>query len=203
MTHLRTVPSRLLFLFLLGLALTTVGCAASHQPRVTVVTGTTVGLKATPGDGQTRPPQVTLGYKRAELAINPTKGGTATKDASDAFSTLAAFFFSTHWFGQTELASFIATGHSARDIQTSGQEFSTAFAQETLGVVAEEIQKRRLALAKDWEALSEEETKKILDFAGLPGKANRTAKESLLDAIKDAQTTSQLIVLESAFQRAR
>jgi len=204
MTNLRTLPSRLLFFSLWSLVLIPVGCAASRQPRVTVVTGTTIGLKVTPGDGQTRPPQVTFGYKRAELAIIPTKGGTATKDASDAFSTLAAFFFSTEWVGQTEIASFIATGHSARAIQTLGQEFSTAFAHETLGVVSEEIQKRRLALGKDWEALGgEDEAKRVLDFAGLPVKPNRTPKASLLDAIKDAQTTSQLMVLESAFMRAR
>ena len=90
----------------------TAGCG----PRVTVTTGTTIGLKATPGDGYTRPPQVTFGYKRAELALVPTVGTHATA-TEDAFSTLAAFYFSTEWFGQTELSSFIGTGHAARRIQ--------------------------------------------------------------------------------------
>jgi len=93
-----------------------VALVAGCGPRVILTTGTTLGLKATPGDGQTRPPQVTLGYKRAELALVPTSGKGATTN-SDAASTLAAFYFSTEWFGKTELSSFIGTGHAARDIQ--------------------------------------------------------------------------------------
>jgi len=96
------------------LAVLMIGCG----PRVIVTTGTTLGLAATPGDGQSRPPQVTLGYKRAELALVPTGGDQATSTA-DASSALAAFYFSTRWFGATELSSFIGTGHAARDIQDS------------------------------------------------------------------------------------
>lgn len=107
-------------------------CAAC-SPRVTVVTGTTIGLKATPGnpDGG-RPPQVTLGYKRAEVALVPTaeaqarrRNGTDVPRApttgqapvvenSDAYSTLASVFFETTWFDRTEIASFISTGFAAR-----------------------------------------------------------------------------------------
>ena len=91
--------------------------AAACTPRVNIVTGTTIGLKATPGDGSARPPQITFAYKRAEVALVPTKGKKATKNQTnnankavdvDAFSTLAAFSFETQWFGNTEIASFIA-----------------------------------------------------------------------------------------------
>ncbi len=95
---------------LLGLTL----CACG--PRVIISTGTTIGLKATPGDGNTRPPQVTFAYKRSELALVPTSGNKATSN-SDAFSTLAAIHFSTEWFGSTEIRSFLGTGMAARDIQ--------------------------------------------------------------------------------------
>ena len=71
--------------------------ATACGPRVIISTGTTIGLKATPGDGYTRPPQVTLAYKRAETAFVPTKGDIATA-SDDAFSTLAALHFSTEWF---------------------------------------------------------------------------------------------------------
>lgn len=90
-------------------------------PRVIISTGTTIGLKATPGDGNTRPPQVTLAYKRAELALVPTRGNQATSN-SDAFSTLAAIHFSTRWFGSTEISSFLGTGMAARDIQVATEE---------------------------------------------------------------------------------
>jgi len=55
---------------------------AGCGPRVLIATGTTLGLKATPGDGQSRPPQVTLGYKRAEAALIPTSGGNAHESAN-------------------------------------------------------------------------------------------------------------------------
>ena len=201
MTTFRLFPSGLACCFVWSLAGVSAGCTA---PRMTVVTGTTIGLKATPGDGQTRPPQVTFGYKRAEFAIVPTAGKVAQKDTSDAFSALTTLSFTTHWFGETKLASFIATGYAARDIQEKGSAFNAAFVQETLGIVSEAIQNRRVALAKDWDALlGEDEAKRVLDFAGLPVKPHRTPKESLVDAIKDAQTTSQLMVLESAFHRVR
>lgn len=93
-------------------ALTLAACG----PRVLISTGTTIGLKATPGDGYTRPPQATLGYKRAETALVPTSGGKATS-TTDAFSTLAAIYFKTKWFGKTELRSFVGTGTAARDVQ--------------------------------------------------------------------------------------
>jgi hypothetical protein len=85
-------------------------------PRVIISTGTTIGLKATPGDGSTRPPQVTFGYKRAETALVPTAGSKATK-VEDAFSTLAALYFETRWFGKTELRSFVGTGIAAQEVQ--------------------------------------------------------------------------------------
>lgn len=85
-------------------------------PRMYVVTGTTIGLHATPGDGQTRPPQVTLAYKRAETAIIPTGKATAKRDLSDAYSAFAAFSFFSKWWGDTRLDSFIATGVAAQNI---------------------------------------------------------------------------------------
>lgn len=99
------------------LSLTLMGCG----PRVTITTGTTIGLKATPGDGATRPPQVTFGYKRAETSLVPTAGRKATSN-TDAFSTLASIYFRTTWFGKTELRSFISTGNAARDIQGTSED---------------------------------------------------------------------------------
>jgi hypothetical protein len=205
MNRTKTLSSGLLLASLWGLALFITGCA-TQQPRVTVVTGTTIGLKASSGDGNTQPPQVTFAYKRSELALIPTKGGVAVKKdtppaGSDAFSTLVAFFFSTEWFGKTEVDSFIATGHAARDIQVRGSEFNTAFAQATLGVVPEEIQMRRAKLIARWRPLGDDQAQRVLDLAQVSVKPAKTSKESLQDAIKDAQTASQLTVLESAFQR--
>jgi len=98
----------------LGLtALTQSACG----PRVIMSTGTTIGLKATPGDGNTRPPQVTFAYKRAELSLVPTSNAKKATTHSDAFSTLAAIHFRTQWFGSTEIRSFLGTGLAARDIQ--------------------------------------------------------------------------------------
>jgi hypothetical protein len=89
--------------------------ATGCGPRVIITTGTTLGLKANPGDAEAgRPPQVTLGYKRAEAAIIPTKGNHATADGDEAYSTYASFGFQTRWFGTTELTSFISSGFAAR-----------------------------------------------------------------------------------------
>lgn len=101
------------------------GCGTS---RVIVVTGTTIGLKATPGDGTSRPPQVTFGYRRAEASIVPTKGAAVNSLTADAFSTLAAFHFETRFFGKTELDSFISTGGAALAIQQQ-PEFQEEIAQ--------------------------------------------------------------------------
>lgn len=195
------------------------GCA----PRVNIATGTTIGLKASPGDAATRPPQITLGYKRAEAAFVPTEGkkvtASSTEDATkasgvqagqssggaatDAYSTLAAFYFETAWFGDTQIASFIATGFAARDIQAPSSSFGDAFAQATLGVVPEAIQKRRVALIREWQPISEERAMKILDLIGYPVKPGKDAKQSLQDAIKDAQSAASLVALESAFFQTR
>lgn len=108
----------------LGLALLAAGCGT---PRLLIATGTTIGLKATPGDGQARPPQVTFAYKRAELAVVPSPRGSAERAAdgslvSEAYSTLAAFSFVTDWFDETCLDSLVATGHAARLLQDPVEE---------------------------------------------------------------------------------
>ena len=115
---------RLVALAVLSLALA--GCTGSTS-RVIISTGTTIGLKASPGDGTTRPPQVTFGYKRAEGAIIPTKGDAAEMP-HDAFSTLGAFHFETEFFGRTALDSFIGTGKAALAIQQQ-PEFQDQIAQ--------------------------------------------------------------------------
>ena len=95
------------------------GCAR----RMTVSTGTTIGLHATPGDGKSQTPQVTLAYKRAEMALVPTGGKAATKEPdADSYSALAIVDFRTRWFGGTSIDQFVATGHAARDIQEQGNE---------------------------------------------------------------------------------
>jgi hypothetical protein len=99
--------------------------AACGSPRLLIATGTTIGLKATPGDGQARPPQVTFAYKRAEVAVVPTpekpaeRGAKRDEDGNlvqEAYSTLAAFSFFTKWWGETRLDSVVATGHAAREL---------------------------------------------------------------------------------------
>lgn len=88
------------------------GCGRN---RLYVVTGTSVGLHCTPGDGSTTPPQVSLAYKRTELAIIPTAGKEATK-TTDAYSSLAGFDFKSHFFGETSLHQFISTGFASRGL---------------------------------------------------------------------------------------
>ncbi len=123
----------------LALGLTCLALSACG-PRVIISTGTTIGLKATPGDGNTRPPQVTFAYKRAELALVPTSNAKKATTNSDAFSTLAAIHFSTQWFGNTEIRSFLGTGLAARDIQgvekTQAPEKNQSGIQEIQGAEA-------------------------------------------------------------------
>ena len=119
------------------------GCT---EPRVLLLTGTTVGLDASPGDGQTRPPSIVFGYKRSEVAFVPTdgqlskKGGqekqgaspnpagagnqatapdgkTVPEGSTDAYSTLAILNLVLNWFSSARIEQFIATGHAARDIE--------------------------------------------------------------------------------------
>ena len=93
------------------------GCAR----RMTVSTATTIGLNATPGDGKSQAPQITLAYKRAEMALVPTGGKAATREPdSDSYSALAIVDFRTRWFGGTSIDQFVATGHAAREIQEEG-----------------------------------------------------------------------------------
>lgn len=102
--------SNLIVLFLLFLL---IGCG----PRFSVITGTNIGLNANSGDGNSRPPQVSLAYKRSEIALIPTGSSTAsnaTDKKSDAFSSLAGFEFDTKWWGTTTVNQAIATGHAAR-----------------------------------------------------------------------------------------
>ncbi len=129
--------------------LTLWGC----EPRVVIVTGTTVGLEASPGDGSTQPPSVTFGYKRAEVAFVPTgqeKGATkmpdaepgkkpsagtpeAPKEDSDAYSTLAVFRLAHNWFSATKIEQLVATGHAAREIQKKGSVFSRSLSLLSAG----------------------------------------------------------------------
>jgi hypothetical protein len=180
----------------------TVLIVTSCTPRVNLITGTTIGLKATPGDGNTRPPQVVLGYKRAELSLVPTKGDGA-KDISDAASTLAAIHFSTRWFGHTELDSFIATGPAARLIVASNSAFSPALESQTLAVAPEALLVRRKKIAAEIGALTEEHAKSALDLAGYPLKSGKSAKESLADYLGEARTEPLIERLESVVYRVR
>jgi len=106
---------------------------AACGPRVIIATGTTIGLKANPGDPQGgQSPQVTLGYKRAEAALVATKGdgatsqGAAGKPGADAYATFASLGFKTQWFGDTEISTFLATGFAARALTASDSEAPAA-----------------------------------------------------------------------------
>ena len=113
--------------FWIACAIACLGCG----PRMNIVTSTNVGLHATPGDGSSEPPQVSIAYKRSEVAVIPagngggvdvpdeTSGSTTTDDRRqdrDLFSVITAYGFQTQWFGKTALDSVIATGHAARMI---------------------------------------------------------------------------------------
>jgi hypothetical protein len=120
-----------------------------------ISTGTTIGLKATPGDGSTQTPQVTFGYKRMELAYVPVEAGAASKSQParktakaeappaaapgetqpapadvDAFSALAVIDVQTKWFGRTVIKQFISSGIAAREI-SANNEFANGFAEQT------------------------------------------------------------------------
>ncbi len=207
MSHrLRSV---LVLLPTLSLAHCVAGCS-----RVIIATGTTVGLKATPGDGQSSPPQVTLGYKRAESALVPTNGekATHTKDGAndkDALSTLASFSLSTSWFGSTEVASFIATGTAAQEIQAPDSGFNSQFATATLSskVLPPDIQARQQKLIALWTPLrvsdnkaeAEAKAQAILDTAKLSKLANQSAIDSLHEYVGKATTDAALKPIEQAF----
>jgi hypothetical protein len=103
------------------------GCA----PRVVVATGTTLGIKATPGDGQTRPPQLVVGYKRAEATLIPVEGDGAKKKKGsekpsdiekDAPSVVSSFYLKSRWTSDTEVRSFIGTGFAAQNIVDQAQD---------------------------------------------------------------------------------
>jgi hypothetical protein len=187
------VSARATLLILTALAVVT-GCG----PKVIIATGTTLGLKATPGDGQTRPPQVTLGYKRAEVAIVPTDGDDAS-GTEDAYSAMAAFDFRSEWFGKTELSSFIATGNAARDVQGKHDEFITAVANATAVPVTAAMQDRKQALIERWGGLSRTQATNILGRIARPIQTHNTAQEEVQDAIAQANTDSALLALEQAF----
>jgi hypothetical protein len=203
--------------------------ACELRRRVVIVTGTTLGLKATPGDGQSRPPQVTLGYKRGEFALVPTKGtaaqrcpddAAATDDTkcTDAFSTLTAFDFRTRWFGSTELSSFVATGFAARDLQAEDAaapgvratapgenafttEFEKAFRGATVGPSAADVMERRLALHTKLDRLGEDKAKArdVLEVAAVPFRAQKNPVNELRISIARA-SEDQLSRLEEAFE---
>jgi hypothetical protein len=120
-----------LFLLLTATAL----LAACSSPRMTIITGTSVGLHLTPGNGQETPPQVSLAYKRTELALIPVsragahKTGTSVTNAVDAYSSLAGFDFRSSFFGGTiQLQQFISTGFASRELLDNSA-FTAGFGQ--------------------------------------------------------------------------
>jgi hypothetical protein len=176
--------------------------AACGTPRVHVTTGTTIGLKATPGDGQTRPPSVVIGYKRAEVALVPTTGEGASVE-TDAASTLASLHFSTRWFGHTELDSFIATGRAATPLVKSESQFSQEMARATLGMPSPETVQRQRTLVGLLTGMTEPQAQAILDDLGLPRRQGKDAVFSLQDYIARADSAAALERLEAAFFRRR
>ena len=87
---------------------------------MTIVTGTTIGMHITPGNGDSTPPQVTIAYKRAELAVIPTAGTGATiasgTNTSDAYSSFAGFDFQSGFTSRTKLKQFISTGVASQNL---------------------------------------------------------------------------------------
>jgi hypothetical protein len=171
--------------------------------RVITTTGTTLGLKASPGDGQTRPPQVTFGYKRAEASIIPTKGTGATKEKNDAYSTLSTFYFNSRWFGDTHIASFIGTGFAARDIVDDGTSFKQAFANATVRTIETSLQNRRKQLVDQVDLLTNDQMKRALDILAAPVPPGQTPQQALKGLIGDAQNEAQIARIGDAFNQVR
>jgi hypothetical protein len=178
---------------------------AGCGPRLNLVTGTTVGLKASPGNG-TALPQVTLAYKRSESAVIPTRGASAVasapgsnNQASDAYSALTAYFLQTSWFGKTTLESFISTGPAAQNLAKPNSAFQEEFAAATLKKVDAALQKRKQALAADPVGQDEQKAQRILDLSGYTKQPGLTASQSLASAIGDANTDGAVAKLEAAF----
>ena len=115
------------------LFLTIILCGCSSSPRMTVVTGTIIGLHASPGDGSSRPPEITFAYKRSELALIPTAGavavdhGTTTTANTDTSSSFSLLDTDIHWFGTSLIQQIFATGHASRALLTNTN-FTTNFA---------------------------------------------------------------------------
>jgi len=186
------------------------GCAQ----RLHVATGTTIGLVANSGDGSSRPPHVTLAYKRAEMAFVPTGQKAATKGAkggnTDAYSALAVFDFQTKWFGKTTIQQFIGTGHAARDVIGVGNEFSQKFAAATFSQPSKEIQERLRSLedkiiAKFGGLTPEQKAAlaaELLTKAGYPN-PKKPAEEVLQDTLSHVHDEATMRNFESAFTRLK
>ena len=184
---------------MIGASLLVSGCA----PHVIIATGTTLGIKATPGDGQTRPPQVVIGYKRAETALIPVEGGGAEIDGpdvkTDAASTVASFYLKSQWTAGTEIRSFIGSGFAARQIVN--ENFAREFAWAALSNLPAAIVDQREHLADLLRSLDRDEATAtaVLGSAQLAPKPGRNAVQSLRVYILDARSKSDLDRLEKAF----
>jgi hypothetical protein len=183
---------------------------AACSPHVIVATGTTIGIKATPGDGQTRPPQLVVGYKRAEAALVPVDGtgsqraGAGNAVTNEAASVVSSFYLKNQWTSETQIRSFIGTGFAAREIVgDQGALLKSSFAAATGDVPSPDIVGRQQVLIRKWAGLNRDEAKaqRILDFAKYSKKTNKTAVDSLQEYIVDSKTDQLLTVLESAFAR--
>jgi hypothetical protein len=178
------------------------GCA----PRVIIATGTTLGIKATPGDGQMRPPQLVIGYKRAEAALIPVEGGGAQMNGSevksDAASTVASFYLKSQWMAGTEIRSFIGSGFAARHILS--ESFAKEFARAALSNLPAAIVDQREYLADLLRSLDGDEARAVavLRNANLPPKTDRSAVQSLRVYILDATKQDDLDTLKKAFASA-
>ena len=114
------------------LAVVSILASCASGSRMTVVTGTVIGLHASPGDGSSRPPAVTFAYKRSEVALIPTAAqpalevGINSTNRTDTYSAFSVFDADIHWFGGSKIQQFIATGHAARTVVTN-ENFSRDF----------------------------------------------------------------------------
>lgn len=193
------------------LALVASGGVSACGTRVITTTGTTLGLKASPGDGQARPPQVTFGYKRAEASIVPTKGSGATRESKDgksvakddAYSTLSTFYFSTEWFGDTHIAAFVGTGFAARDIIGDDGTFGQSFANATVRSLPTALHNRRVQLDGQLTALSDSQVTRVLDILAVPVSPGQTPRQTLQAVIADARSEAHIARIGDAFNRVR
>jgi hypothetical protein len=179
-----------------------------------VSTGTTIGLKATPGDGNTQAPQVTFAYKRAELAYVPTDSKRAKKSKdekdtdSDAFSALAAVDVKSKWFfGSTTINQFISSGFAAQEISSNknfSANFRTAATRDNRPVAIQDAARRlHLAALEKTNGMTPQDRERFFQNLKLPGRTGNTTENSFFGFLRSSENPDELNQLQGQLDAQR